>query len=145
MTLALADKVTHTLHAVEAFSLLLEQETAALKAADFAAFESLQDEKLTRAQDYQDAVLTFEEDIDLLKTMDDTLKEKLRAAHTRFSTAADDNQTTLQASRNTSERIVTLIMDAARQSVSEGPNYGANATQELSDKIPVHFKINEVL
>lgn len=145
MTPQLNTKIDRTLHAVESFSQLLELETAALKASDFQIFESLQEDKLVFAQNYQDSILAFEEDLDLLQSLDESTKEKLRAAHTRFNTVADDNQNTLLASKNVSERIVTMIMNAARQTVSEGPAYNAAGTQGISDKIPVHFKLNEVL
>lgn len=143
MTPQLHQKVDRTLHAVESFSQLLELETAALKASDFPVFESLQQDKLAFAQSYQESILAFEEDLDILKNLDEELKDKLRHAHSRFTAVADENQNALQAGKNASERIVTLIMDAARKTVSEGPAYNAGGTQDLSDKIPVHFKLNE--
>lgn len=143
MTPQLHQKLDRTLHAVESFSQLLELETAALKASDFPVFESLQQDKITFAQNYQDSILAFEEDLDILKNLDDASKDKLRQAHARFTVVADENQSTLQASKNVSERIVTLIMDAARKTVSEGPAYNAGGIQDLSAKIPVHFKLNE--
>ncbi len=145
MTQHMTDKIERTLHAVESFSQLLELETAALKASDFQVFESLQQDKIVFAQNYQDSILAFEEDLDLLQSLDESVKEKLRHAHNRFTVVADDNQNTLLASKNVSERIVTMIMTAARQTVSEGPAYNASGTQGISDKIPVHFKLNEVL
>jgi len=145
MTEHLALKVEHTLQAVESFSTLLEQETEALKTSNYSTFESLQDEKLVRAKNYQDAVLAFESDIDILKSLEEGLKTKLRAAHARFTAAAQANENILLATKNVAERIVTMIMTAARQTVAQGPNYGANGMQGLSEKIPVHFKHNEVL
>lgn len=145
MSPALVNKVTHALQAVESFSALLDEETAALKASDFDAFKAMQDEKILRAEAYQAAILTFEEDIDILQTLDSDLKQKLHAAHARFNSAADANQNILLASKNVSERIVDMIIEAARRTVNEGPNYGASGTQGLSEKIPVHLKINEVL
>ena len=138
-------KVDHTLDAVATFSELLETETRALKTSNFAVFESLQDQKLILAQNYQDAILAFEEDIDLLPTLEESLKDKLKQSHNRFAAAAEENQIVLASTAKVSERVVSLIMTAARRSVSDGPSYSRGAIQGLSDKIPVHFKLNEVL
>jgi len=145
MVQVLKKKVEHTLETVESFSTLLEAETFALKKSNFALFESLQDEKIILAQKYQDAILAFEEDIEVLKDLDPSLKNRLHHAHKRFSTAATENQNTLSTTSKVSERIVKLIMGAARKSVMDAPSYSAFGTQGLSEKIPVHFKLNEVL
>ncbi len=145
MASTLQFKVDHALKAVDTFSDFLDRETATLENSDFHAFELLQDEKLNLAQAYQDAILAFEEDAEILPTLDDTTKEKLRHAHMRFSTAAKTNQTTLSATKNVAERIVNLVMTAAKKTViDETPSYGANGLQGVSDKIPVYFKLNEV-
>lgn len=143
MHAALEFKVDHALHTVESFSTLLEQETSALTASDFDTFRALHDRKVELAHEYQNAVLAFEEDIDILKTMDERLKGLLRAAHERFTAAAAANQTALKATEKVAGRIVGLIMDAARKTVSDTPNYSAAGHQGPSDKLPVHFKLNE--
>lgn len=143
---ALHLKVDHALQAVTVFSDFLEKETEVLNASDFAAFETLQDYKLDLARNYQQAILAFEEDADLLPTLEDDLKDQLRAAHLRFSEASQANQSTLLAAKNVSERVVNLVMDAAKKSViDETPSYSAGALQGLSQKIPVHFKLNETI
>lgn len=141
----LAHKVEHALLAVDHFSALLEQETDALQKSDYGTFQALQDKKLDLAQGYQNAVLAFEKDIDILQTMDAARKDALRQAHVRFTKAADANQETLKASGHVADRIVKLIMNAARDSVSDSPSYNASGYQGLSDKLPVHFKLNETL
>lgn len=145
MVQILHKKVEHALESVEAFSTLLETETFALKKLNYALFESLQDEKLNLAQKYQDALLAFEEHIDVLKDLDPVLKSRLQSAHKRFSIVAEDNQNTLSTTSKVSERIVKLIMGAARKTVMDAPSYSAGGVQGLSEKIPVHFKLNEVL
>lgn len=145
MSNALHAKVDNTLKATESFSALLDEETAALQKADYKHFAALQDEKFVRAQHYQQSVLAFEEDVDFLKTLDNFLKDKLRAAHARFQAAAEANEKALLAAKRVAERIVSLIMDAAKQTVAEAPNYGASAMQTISAKIPLHFSINEIL
>lgn len=138
-------KVDEALNAVDHFSALLEKETAALDASDFHTFESLQDKKFELAQSYQDAILAFEEDAEALPEMAETAKDKLRAAHSRFTLASEKNQTALQAAAKISERVVNLIIGAAKRTVMDTPNYGSAGYQDISDKIPVHFKLNEVL
>ena len=145
MSNALNAKVDTALNASESFSAVLDQETAALKKADYNTFSALQDTKILRAQDYQEAVLAFEQDVDFLKTIDNALKDKLRAAHARFKAAAEANERALLAAKKVADRIVGLIMDAAKRGVQEAPNYSSAAVQTVSDKIPLNFKINEVL
>ena len=138
-------KVEEALHAVDDFSALLEKETAALNVSDFNTFEALQDAKYDLAQSYQDAVLAFEEEVDHLPTLAESAKDKLRAAHARFTIAAEVNQTALQTAAKVSERVVNLLIGAAKRTVMDTPNYGAGGLQDISSKIPVHFKLNEVL
>jgi hypothetical protein len=143
MAVALRDKVTNALSAVDQFSALMEQETAALQNSDYALFENLQDRKYQLAQSYQEAILAFEDDIEALPEMEDFLKDKLRDAHVRFTTSADTNQRALIVQQKISERILNLIMTAAKQTVSDGPSYSASGHHDLSAKIPVHFNLNE--
>lgn len=146
MTTQLLDKVNQTVKAAENFTITLDRETDALKKADYATFESLQQEKLDNAHMYQDSILAFEGQLDHLKTLPAAAKNSLKAAHDRFTAAADLNQRALRAASNASQRIVTMIMDAAKASVAaEAPGYGASGKHGLSEKIPVHFKLNEVL
>jgi flagellar biosynthesis/type III secretory pathway chaperone len=145
MATALLNKVDHALFAVSSFSDFLDRETAALEKSDFNTFELLQGEKIELAQAYQQAILAFEEDADILPTLDESVKDRLRQAHSRFATAAKTNQTTLEVTKNVAERIVNLVMTAAKKTViDETPSYGANGLQGVSDKIPVYFKLNEV-
>jgi hypothetical protein len=145
MAVALRDKVTNALLAVDQFSTLLETETAALKDSDFDKFEKLQERKFELAQVYQDAILAFEEDFDTLPQLDDVSKDKLFFAHARYTRAAADNQKTLLIKQKVSERILELVMNAAKRSVTDTPSYGSKGMQAMSDKIPVHFKLNEML
>lgn len=138
-------KVEEALNAVGQFSDFLEKETQALKNSDFKGFEALQDRKIELAQSYQDALLAFEEEIDELPNLPESAKEKLRASHTRFTTVAETNQQALLAATEVSERVVNLIIGAAKRTVMDTPNYGATGMQDLSSKIPVHFNLNEVL
>src|SRR4051812_22332954 len=115
MSNALHAKVDHALKTSDAFSEVLNQETSALKAAQYDVFADLQDIKLDRAADYQESVMSFEQDVDFLKSLDESLKDKLRAAHTRFSAAAEANQRALTASIKVAQRTVSLIMDAAKR------------------------------
>lgn len=145
MAVLLQQKIDHALLAVDAFCNLLEDETKALNTSNFTLFESLQDRKVRLAQAYQDALLAFEEEVEHLQALDENVKDKLRASHARFSVVAEYNQSALSTAKHASERIVSLIMDAARQTVMDTPNYGATGSRDLSEKIPVHFKLNEVL
>ena len=146
MAMTLLDKVNHTVKAAENFILTLDKETTALKKADYATFESLQDEKRDNGQIYQDSILSFEGQLDNLKLLPPAAKNTLDVVYKRFNVAADMNQRALRAACGASERIVNMIMDAAKASVAaEAPGYNAAGKQGLSAKIPVHFKLNEVM
>jgi hypothetical protein len=145
MAVALRDKVTNALLAVDQFSALLEQETAALQKSDFALFENMQDRKFELARNYQDAILAFEEDVEELPKLELSLKDKLHAAHKRYATAAGENMQALTIKQKVSERILNLIMNAAKRTVMDTPSYSAKGQQDISAKIPVYFKLNEVL
>lgn len=138
-------KVAKTLDAVENFSQFLEQETKTLADADYKTFSSMQDAKVLLAQQYQDAILAFETDLPQMSSLNDTLKDKLRKMHTRYTAAAEANQKALLAAKNVTERMVNLIMNAAKQTVMDGPAYSAAGRQGISEKLPIHFKLNEVL
>ena len=138
-------KVAKTLDAVENFSQFLEQETKTLTSADYKTFSSMQDAKVLLAQQYQDAILAFETDLPQMSSLNDTLKDKLRKMHTRYTAAAEANQKALLAAKNVTERMVNLIMNAAKQTVMDGPAYSAAGRQGISEKLPIHFKLNEVL
>ncbi len=138
-------KVANTLDAVENFSQFLEYETKALATADYQTFASIQDTKILLAQQYQDAILAFEADLPHLHALNETLKDKLRNMHQRYLKASEANQKALVAAKNVTERMVNLIMTAAKQTVMDGPTYSAVGVQGISDKLPIHFKLNEVL
>lgn len=140
----LEHKVKETLAAAENFSILLDQETQALRKADYTTFAALQDNKLLFAQRYQESILAFEDDLLTLTTLADHLKEKLRQMHIRYTEAADANQKALLAAKNVTERVIKLIMNAAKQTVMDGPSYSAAGVQGISEKLPIHFKLNEV-
>jgi hypothetical protein len=137
-------KVTRTLEAVESFSTLLDKETAALTKADYNSFTALQNDKLALAQRYQEAILAIEEDLPQMATLQDSWKDKLRQMHQRYQDAANANQKALLAAKLATERMVKLIMNAAKQTVMDGPSYSAAGVQGISDKLPIHFKLNDV-
>lgn len=145
MTQALEIKVQKTLEAVESFSSLLEKETQALSKADYTSFSLLQNDKLILAQKYQEAILAFEEDLPHMSSLQQTLKDKLKQMHSRYQLAAENNQKAILAAKSATERMVKLIMNAAKQTVMDGPCYSAAGVQGISDKLPIHFKLNEVL
>lgn len=141
----LRNKVTQALQNIDAFSALLQQEASALQKSDYTTFQNLQGAKLEMAHAYQDAVLSFEEQGDQLQNMEAGDKKMLQECYARFREACKLNEAALLASRTVAERVVNLVMKAARQTVMDGPAYCAMGRQGISDKVPVHFKLNEVL
>lgn len=138
-------KIAQTIQAAESFSAFLDRETDVLTKADYKSFSAMQDEKLFLAQQYQDSILAFEDDLPNLHTLGAQVKEKLQRMHTRYAAAAAANEKALLAARNVTERVVKLIMNAAKQTVMDGPTYSAVGVQGISEKMPIHFKYNAVL
>ncbi len=143
--LTLDHKITETLAAAEQFSAFLDEETAALGKADYRTFSSMQEMKMHLAQKYQDSILSFEDDLPHLKNLPENAKDRLRRMHTRYAESAQANEKALLAAKNVTERMVKLIMNAAKQTVMDGPSYSAAGVQGISEKMPIHFKLNETL
>lgn len=141
----LPNDVTHMLAAMQAFSGVLHAETIALNARDIKVVEQLFPQKCEFAQMYHEAMLRLDDQEMHLKSLDDGLKQKLKAAYAQFADVADANRRALAAAKEVAERMVNVVMDAARRTVMDGPSYSRNGTNVLASDIPVHYKLNQVL
>jgi flagellar biosynthesis/type III secretory pathway chaperone len=140
----LSNDVHHMLAAMQAFSGVLHAETIALQSRDMNTVEQLFPQKREFAQLYHDAMLRLDDQKDALKSLDDMLKSKIKQAGAHFSEIVKQNLVALESAKNVAERIVDLVMDAARRTVNDGPSYNRLGTNNLNQETPVHFKLNDV-
>jgi flagellar biosynthesis/type III secretory pathway chaperone len=141
----LSNDVAHMLAAMQAFSGVLHAETIALQARDMNTVTQLFPQKREFAQLYHDAMLRLDDQRTDLKKLDQSLKSKLKGAYAHFDEIVRQNRTALTSAKAVAERIVDLVMDAARRTVMDGPSYNRAGSNALSSDTPVHYKLNEVL
>jgi flagellar biosynthesis/type III secretory pathway chaperone len=141
---ALTNDVNHMLAAMQAFSGVLHAETIALQSRDMNTVTQLFSQKREFAQLYHDAMLRLDDQRDLLKSLDESLKNKMRNASNHFNDIVQNNMVALESAKKVAERVVDLVMDAARRTVNDGPSYNRLGTNNLNNDTPVHFKLNDV-
>ncbi|HEY1096491.1 MAG TPA: hypothetical protein VGF14_04565 [Alphaproteobacteria bacterium] len=141
----LSNDVTHMLAAMQAFSGVLHAETIALQARDMNTVTQLFPQKREFAQMYHDAMLRVDDQRSALKSLEPSLKERLKAAYAHFNEIVRQNRLALNSAKEVAERIVELVMDAARRTVMDGPSYTRAGSNALAYDVPVHYKLNEVL
>ena len=141
----LPNDVSYMLAAMQAFCGVLQAETIALQARDLKTVDELFSQKREFAQLYHDAMLRLDDQQEHLKQLDPGLKSKLKQAYAHFQDVVTQNSRALASARNVAERIVNVVMEAARRTVMDGPSYNATGVNALAADVPVHFKLNEVL
>jgi len=140
----LPNDVMHMLAAMQAFSGVLHAETIALQSRDLNIVGQLFPQKREFAQLYHDAMLRLEDQQDDLKSLDPGLKQKMKQAYAQFQDIVSQNTRALVSARLVAERMVELVMSAARRTVMDGPSYSRQGTNMLPSDIPVHYQLNEV-
>lgn len=103
--------------ALHDFNILLTTETAFLKKADFKAVEALQDEKRVLARTYHDIVTSFSEVKSDMSSLDLKLREQLVTARAEFTVTLSENIRALEASKNSTKRLIDRIIETARDTV----------------------------
>lgn len=137
--------VTHMLAAMQAFSGVLHAETIALNSRDLGIVDQLFPQKCEFAQMYHEAMLKLDDQQPLLKTLEPSLKQKLKAAYAQFQDTTEQNRKALYAAKLVAERMVNVVMDAARKTVQDGPSYSRAGTNVLAGDVPIHYRLNQVL
>lgn len=141
----LPNDIMHMLAAMQAFSGVLQAETIALQSREMKIVDQLFSQKREFAQMYHDAMLRVEDQQQDLKSLDAGLKDKMKTAYAHFQDIVAQNTRALVSARLVAERMVDLVMTAARRTVMDGPSYSAQGTNMLPSDVPVHYKLNEVL
>jgi len=107
------------------FSLVLERENEFLRDARYTEIESLQKEKHEYVASYKSKVAAlFERKVEFA-SMDSNLAERLIVTRTEFIKLLSKNLRTLESAKDASRRLVSRILNTARENVEEKTNYNA--------------------
>lgn len=110
-------EATNLMALIMAFGVHLQEETAALRRADFATVEKLQQGKKNFAKDYHAQVTAFAARRDEIANLDVATREKIVRMRIEFTNTLNDNTRALESARDSAKRLVNRILDAARQAV----------------------------
>ena len=123
---------------------VLNQETEALMNSDRPTILSLQDRKVALGHLYHDAMHTLGDRKDQLKEeLTEDKRSLLKQAYKEIHKVFDRNVAALKASQRSVKRLQNIVIDAARQSVNDGPNYNQEGYTGPSEKQSVYFRLNE--
>lgn len=107
------------------FSLVLEKENEFLRAARFSEIEKLQKQKHEYVASYKAKVAALFERKPEVASMDAGLAERLIVTRTDFIKLLSKNLKTLESAKDASRRLVSRVLDTAREKVEEKTNYNA--------------------
>ncbi len=98
---------------------LLERETTELRSLTPGEYEQFLSEKSALSMQYEQLVVKLRSRGDELRAMSDEERSELRALQTEFQEAARHNMATLQAAKETNERVVQAIVRAVNEKSKE--------------------------
>lgn len=111
---------------IDALRLIYVEENEALANANTRLFLGLQEDKITRAQQYHDGLSQLMERKEEIKEAPLELREKLRKSHEEFSKVTHKNLWHLERMKKSVDRLNSRIMHSARKAAEkDGVNYGA--------------------
>ncbi len=140
--------VQKTFQVMKELESLLEDESAALIAANFKQADSFQDKKKELSQDYNSCIrnlINRKEDVAALPA---SMKELIVKTRLHFSKVLSANMRAIDGVRKSSQRLVDKIIDSARETVSTDAGYNAAGRIYSSSSVagsPVSISINETL
>lgn len=111
--------VQDVLRLIEDFGSLLVKETEALKKADYLLVDMLQTDKKNFAKLYHAKVTELSTRKEEMPTLDMSMRERLVKARTSFTIILNENLRALEASRESTRRLVDRILDTARKAVAD--------------------------
>jgi hypothetical protein len=143
----LAVDVMEVMQLIEDFGALLLRETAALKKADFSVVDTLQPAKRTLALQYQNMVTSLAARKAEMATLDVAARERLVKARTQFTLILNDNLRALEAAKDSTRRLVSKILDAARKTVvdEKQTNYSAKGHTQAYKTSTLSLSVDQKL
>jgi hypothetical protein len=118
-TKPLRSEIEALLDVMNAFRVMLEDETKVLKKADFQAVDHMQAQKKQLARQYNEHVATLAARRDEIGSLGADLREALIHARTHFTITLNDNLRALDAARESARRLSDRILETARKAVVE--------------------------
>ncbi len=125
-----AQAAKEVLAIVDRLHAIIDKETAALEAADNAAFLALQQEKIDATQAYHQAGMQLMARKEEFAPVRDALRRKLLERETAFQASTDNNMKKLQSMGRGLKRLSGRLMENAREQAQKmrAVNYSAEGT-----------------
>ncbi len=141
-----ADPIDALLTTASDLRALLDQETEALKALDAKAVQAMQPRKQALSGRYITAFRASIEKIRIDGRPPQALGDRLRSMESSLAESLERNVAALDHARTGSERLIKLIVTAARrQATEEQHGYGASAAKPAAQKRATSISVNTTL
>lgn len=137
--------LSFTIEAIESLEDVYKRETESLKNSDTKGFINLQDEKLRRAQVYQDSVKQILRRKHEMKNTSPVLQSKLKDMQEKFSRTSQENLESIKRMQRTVDRLGGTIRRAAKDTAKKnsGLGYSENGRIEGESKQRVSIGVSE--
>jgi hypothetical protein len=127
-------RVEDTIVLMEDLTDLLDEETSALANRDFAAFSSLQADKVELSSEYQSMIGRLRKRQAEVAKLPDDLRTHLREAALRLEQSMGDNERAVDVARRGTRAVIDTIIDAARRAVAPNDAYTETAEVPKPDR-----------
>lgn len=124
---------------------LLDVENEALLSHDPETVRLLADNKASLARLYEQSVLPLVEEPDLAKLLDDDRREMLVAVGTRLNELVETNARRLKAEMEAYQRVMNIVVDAAKKNVTSTTAYGRAGIFDASAGVGGSLSFNKAL
>lgn len=129
---------------VSAMITLLGKETEAVKAIDVSTFIALQDEKSVVLDDYQSRLRTLLTHKENIKTLPDSMKQRMRDLEHSLSIARVENMARLERAGKSFERLRDRIVHIARETaIRTGASYGPTGLMRTSARKTISTGVHD--
>jgi hypothetical protein len=125
---------------------LLDYETNAVRNADFNTFRSIQSDKHAMLARYKSLMDTVTKQSAASPPVNEVLAQRLKVIINRFHESADRNAKTLEAGRNSVQRITDRIIKGARETINANrQTYNYAGHSSANNKGPISVRVDEIL
>lgn len=130
--------ITQLLGSMDALSVLLESEVAALAEADVDSFASLQSSKRELCNVYERQL----RGVQGLDRLEPAVKQLVIRSRDRLGRAMEQNLAALKTAEYSGDRVMQLIVNTVRTAGGQGTAYGGQALGSVPSKGPVSVTLN---
>ena len=118
-------QVTELLTIISRLSNVLEREIDMLRAMKPSELQSLQQDKIVLSAAYEANLKALSEQPEALQKLDPTLRARLKAAVEKFQATLAENERSLRAARDVTDRVLRTIAEELSKRRNETGVYGA--------------------